>query len=84
MFAALVGSGRALQQEQMAACLARAADRMRHHSLSVQLRRSCRKPMNSRRASRPSTSQIFRSLRVNWRIVLIGTLMVMMTTVSFT
>jgi MFS family permease len=35
------------------------------------------------RATRPSTSQILRSLRVNWRIVLIGTMMVTMTTVSF-
>jgi MFS family permease len=31
----------------------------------------------------PSTAQILRSLRVNWRIVLIGTMMVTMTTVSF-
>ena len=35
------------------------------------------------RPVRPSTAQILRSLRVNWRIVLIGTMMVTMTTVSF-
>jgi MFS family permease len=35
------------------------------------------------RKSRPSISQILGSLRVNWRIVLIGTMMVTMTTVSF-
>jgi MFS family permease len=35
------------------------------------------------RKSRPSTAQILRSLRVNWNIVLIGTLMVTTTTVSF-
>ena len=35
------------------------------------------------RKSRPSLSQILGSLRVNWRIVLIGTLMVTTTTVSF-
>lgn len=32
---------------------------------------------------RPSTSEILRSLMANWRIVLIGTMMVTMTTVSF-
>ncbi len=32
---------------------------------------------------RPSSAQILRSLRANWRIVLIGTMMVTMTTVSF-
>ena len=35
------------------------------------------------RKSRPSIAQILGSLRVNWRIVLIGTMMVTMTTVSF-
>ena len=35
------------------------------------------------RKSRPSISQILGSLKVNWRIVLIGTLMVTTTTVSF-
>jgi MFS family permease len=35
------------------------------------------------RKSRPSTAQILRSLRVNWNLVLIGTLMVTTTTVSF-
>ena len=35
------------------------------------------------RKSRPSISQILGSLRINWRIVLIGTLMVTTTTVSF-
>jgi MFS family permease len=35
------------------------------------------------RKSRPSISQILGSLKVNWRIVLIGTMMVTMTTVSF-
>jgi MFS family permease len=35
------------------------------------------------RKSRPSVSQILGSLKVNWRIVLIGTMMVTMTTVSF-
>jgi MFS family permease len=35
------------------------------------------------RTYRPSRSEIFRSLTANWRIVLIGTMMVTMTTVSF-
>jgi MFS family permease len=35
------------------------------------------------RKSRPSTSEILRSLGNNWRIVLVGTFMVTMTTVSF-
>jgi MFS family permease len=35
------------------------------------------------RKSRPSMSQILGSLKFNWRIVLIGTMMVTMTTVSF-
>jgi MFS family permease len=35
------------------------------------------------RKHRPSTTEILRSLTTNWRIVLIGTLMVTMTTVSF-
>ncbi|HXA78843.1 MAG TPA: MFS transporter [Candidatus Acidoferrales bacterium] len=35
------------------------------------------------RKSRPSTSEILRSLVANWRIVAIGTMMVTMTTVSF-
>jgi MFS family permease len=35
------------------------------------------------RKHRPSTSEILRSLTANWRIVVIGTMMVTMTTVSF-
>ena len=35
------------------------------------------------RQHRPSPGEMFRSLAVNWRIVVLGTLMVMMTTVSF-
>jgi MFS family permease len=35
------------------------------------------------RKHRPSTSEIFRSLMANWGIVLVGTMMVTMTTVSF-
>jgi MFS family permease len=35
------------------------------------------------RPMKPNTAQILRSLRGNWRIVLIGTMMVTMTTVSF-
>jgi MHS family citrate/tricarballylate:H+ symporter-like MFS transporter len=35
------------------------------------------------RKRRPRTSEIFRSLRANWAIVLLGTLLVTMTTVSF-
>jgi MFS transporter, MHS family, citrate/tricarballylate:H+ symporter len=35
------------------------------------------------RKHRPGTSEILRSLRVNWTIVLVGTFMVTMTTVSF-
>src|ERR1700738_364083 len=35
------------------------------------------------RKRRPSTSEIFRSLRNNWAIILVGTFMVTMTTVSF-
>jgi len=35
------------------------------------------------RAQRPSTAQILRSLEANWRVVLIGTMLVTMTTVSF-
>src|SRR5207245_536961 len=35
------------------------------------------------RKHRPDTSEIFRSLRNNWAIVLVGTFMVTMTTVSF-
>jgi MFS family permease len=35
------------------------------------------------RKHRPSTSEILRSLKANWRIVVIGTMMVTMTTVSF-
>jgi len=35
------------------------------------------------RKHRPSTSEILRSLRSNWRMVLVGTFMVTMTTVSF-
>jgi metabolite-proton symporter len=35
------------------------------------------------RKHRPTTSEIFRSLRENWGVVVIGTMMVTMTTVSF-
>jgi metabolite-proton symporter len=35
------------------------------------------------RKHRPTTSEILRSLSVNWRLVVIGTMMVTMTTVSF-
>jgi MFS family permease len=35
------------------------------------------------RPRKPNTAQILRSLRGNWRIVLVGTMMVTMTTVSF-
>jgi MFS family permease len=35
------------------------------------------------RKHRPTTSEIFRSLSANWRIVVVGTMMVTMTTVSF-
>jgi len=35
------------------------------------------------RKHRPNTSEILRSLTANWRIVVIGTMMVTMTTVSF-
>src|SRR4030088_1083136 len=35
------------------------------------------------RKHRPTTSEIFRSLAANWAIVLVGTMMVTMTTVSF-
>jgi len=35
------------------------------------------------RTQRPSTAQILRSLEANWRVVLIGTMLVTMTTVSF-
>jgi MFS family permease len=35
------------------------------------------------RKSRPSIARIFGSLKLNWRVVLIGTMMVTMTTVSF-
>src|ERR1700693_5149476 len=35
------------------------------------------------RKHRPTTSEIFRSLTANWAIVLVGTMMVTMTTVSF-
>ena len=35
------------------------------------------------RKHRPATSEILRSLSVNWRLVVIGTMMVTMTTVSF-
>src|SRR5256885_10077125 len=35
------------------------------------------------RKHRPTTSEIFRSLTANWAVVLIGTMMVTMTTVSF-
>jgi MFS family permease len=48
------------------------------------LRRSLQETDEFRaRPARPSTAQILRSLRANWRIVLIGTMMVTMTTVSF-
>jgi hypothetical protein len=35
------------------------------------------------RKRRPSTSEILRSLAINWRVVFIGTMMVTMTTVTF-
>jgi len=35
------------------------------------------------RARRPSTSEVLRSLAANWRLVILGTLLVTMTTVSF-
>jgi len=48
------------------------------------LRRSLRETDEfAARKQRPSTSEILRSLTANWRIVLIGTMMVTMTTVSF-
>jgi len=88
MFAALVGVllGRALQEEQMAAWGWRVPLLIGCAIIPFlfRLRRSLQETDEFRaRTSRPSTSQIFRSLRVNWRIVLIGTLMVTMTTVSF-
>jgi MFS family permease len=88
MFAALVGVllGRALQQEQMAAWGWRVPLLIGCAIIPFlfRLRRSLQETDEFKaRASRPSTSQVFRSLRVNWRIVLIGTMMVTMTTVSF-
>jgi len=88
MFAALVGVllGRALQQEQMAAWGWRVPLLIGCAIIPFlfRLRRSLQETEEFKaRASRPSTTQIFRSLRVNWRIVLTGTLMVTMTTVSF-
>jgi MFS family permease len=88
MFAALVGVllGRALQEEQMAAWGWRVPLLIGCAIIPFlfRLRRSLQETDEFRaRATRPSTSQIFRSLRANWRIVLIGTLMVTMTTVSF-
>jgi MFS family permease len=88
MFAALVGVllGKALQEAQMAAWGWRVPLLIGCAIIPFlfRLRRSLQETDEFRaRTSRPSTSQIFRSLRVNWRIVLIGTLMVTMTTVSF-
>jgi MFS family permease len=88
MFAALVGVllGKALQEEQMAAWGWRVPLLIGCAIIPFlfRLRRSLQETDEFRaRTSRPSTSQIFRSLRVNWRIVLIGTMMVTMTTVSF-
>jgi MFS family permease len=88
MFAALVGVllGKALQEEQMAAWGWRVPLLIGCAIIPFlfRLRRSLQETDEFRaRTSRPSTSEIFRSLRVNWRIVLIGTLMVTMTTVSF-
>jgi MFS family permease len=88
MFAALVGVllGKALQEEQMAAWGWRVPLLIGCAIIPFlfRLRRSLQETDEFRaRTSRPSTSQIFRSLRVNWRIVMIGTMMVTMTTVSF-
>src|SRR5882724_9989862 len=88
MFAALVGVllGRALQQEQMASWGWRVPLLIGCAIIPFlfRLRRSLQETDEFKaRAMRPSTSQIVRSLRVNWRIVLIGTMMVTMTTVSF-
>jgi MFS family permease len=88
MFAALVGVllGRALQQEQMASWGWRVPLLIGCAIIPFlfRLRRSLQETDEFRaRGTRLSTSQIFRSLRVNWRIVLIGTMMVTMTTVSF-
>jgi MFS family permease len=88
MFAALVGVllGRALQEEQMAAWGWRVPLLIGCAIIPFlfRLRRSLQETDEFRaRTSRPSTSQILGSLRANWRIVLIGTLMVTMTTVSF-
>jgi MFS family permease len=48
------------------------------------LRRSLQETDEFRaRKHRPTTSEIFRSLRANWGVVVIGTMMVTMTTVSF-
>jgi metabolite-proton symporter len=48
------------------------------------LRRSLRETDTfAARKHRPTTSEILRSLSANWRIVIIGTMMVTMTTVSF-
>ena len=88
MFAALVGVflSRALQPEQMTAWGWRVPLLIGCAIIPFlfRLRRSLQETEEFKaRASRPNTSQIFRSLRVNWRIVLIGTMMVTMTTVSF-
>jgi len=88
MFAALVGVllGRVLQQEQMTAWGWRVPLLIGCAIIPFlfRLRRSLQETDEFQaRTSPPSTPQIFRSLRVNWRIVLIGTMMVTMTTVSF-
>jgi Na+/melibiose symporter-like transporter len=52
--------------------------------LLFRLRRSLQETETfAARKHRPTTSEILRSLSANWRIVLIGTMMVTMTTVSF-
>jgi MFS family permease len=88
MFAALVGVllGRALQREQMTAWGWRVPLLIGCAIIPFlfRLRRSLQETDEFQaRSTRPSTPQIFRSLRINWRIVLIGTMMVTMTTVSF-
>jgi MFS family permease len=88
MFAALIGVvlSRALPPEQMSAWGWRVPLLIGCAIIPFlfRLRRSLQETDEflARRA-RPATAQILRSLRANWRIVLIGTMMVTMTTVSF-
>jgi MFS family permease len=51
--------------------------------LLFRLRRTLRETDEFLARPRPSTAQILDSLKTNWKIVLVGTLMVTMTTVSF-